>query len=84
MVRVVVGCRFHSDGSWSATVRAEDEVLAEHAAVSGRELVLSVGARLARLAERWQRPVRAVYSLGGDARAFRGGRAGGGIQRRGL
>lgn len=67
---VVVGCRFLRDGSWSATVRVDGEVLAEHAAVTGRELVCAVTERLASLADRWQRPVRAVYDLGGDPRAF--------------
>lgn len=67
---VAVGCSFHSDGTWSARVRAAEEVLAEVTASSGCSLVGAVAARLAELADRWQRPIQAVYDLGGDPLAF--------------
>jgi hypothetical protein len=69
---VLVRCRFHLDGSWSATLIADGSVAARTATcATGREMAIRVEALLTELARAWARPVQAVHDLEGDRRAFR-------------
>jgi hypothetical protein len=70
VVSVLVCCRFLGDGSWSAAVHTDQDIVAEATAGTGRALVTAVAAALWVLAEQWQRPIRVVHDLHADPRAF--------------
>lgn len=67
---VVVRCRFHGDGSYSAVVLSGGKLVAYTGCGTGRMMAGWVAAALTELSQRWAHPIQAVYDLGGSRPAF--------------
>lgn len=70
VVSVVVRCRFHGDGSYSAVLLSGGEPMAYTGCGTGRQMAGWVAAALAELSRRWGQPIQAIHDLAGSRLAF--------------